>query len=135
MDAFGEMEIQGKIKEGANPRRTGPVTAAILTEPDPVALMLQSLLADRFALKMHREKKEFPVYELVVAKGGLKMKLNQRPAAAPLSLEEMRASVAKGILPRGVSSQSRGKFVGSAIPMWRIVGALTNYFDRTIIDK
>ena len=37
-------------------------------------LMLRSLLADRFQLTFHRETKELPVYELVVAKGGSKLK-------------------------------------------------------------
>ena len=36
-------------------------------------VMLQNLLIDRFGLKMHIESKEFPAYELVVAKGGLKL--------------------------------------------------------------
>ncbi len=35
--------------------------------------MLQSLLADRFKLKVHFETREMPVYELVVAKGGPKL--------------------------------------------------------------
>jgi uncharacterized protein (TIGR03435 family) len=34
---------------------------------------LQSLLADRFALKVHRETKELPIYELTAAKSGLKL--------------------------------------------------------------
>lgn len=37
------------------------------------AMMLQ-LLVDRFGLKYHHEKRELPMYALVVAKGGLKMK-------------------------------------------------------------
>jgi uncharacterized protein (TIGR03435 family) len=37
-------------------------------------LMLQNLLAERFKLKIHRESKDSQVYELVVAKGGYKMK-------------------------------------------------------------
>src|SRR5262245_56511116 len=36
-------------------------------------LMLQSLLADRFRLQLHRETKELPVYALVASKGGLKL--------------------------------------------------------------
>jgi uncharacterized protein (TIGR03435 family) len=36
--------------------------------------MLQPFLADRFRLKVHRETKEFPVYNLVIAKGGPKLK-------------------------------------------------------------
>jgi len=35
---------------------------------DQVRLMLQTLLADRFQLRAHRETKEVPVYDLVVAK-------------------------------------------------------------------
>jgi len=37
-------------------------------------LMLQNLLAERFKLVIHRDKKEAPIYELVVAKGGPKLK-------------------------------------------------------------
>jgi uncharacterized protein (TIGR03435 family) len=36
-------------------------------------LMLQTLLAERFHLKVHYDKKELPAYNLVLAKGGLKM--------------------------------------------------------------
>ncbi|MEI9968525.1 MAG: TIGR03435 family protein [Terracidiphilus sp.] len=36
--------------------------------------MMQSLLADRFQLKVHHETRELPVYNLVIAKGGSKMK-------------------------------------------------------------
>jgi uncharacterized protein (TIGR03435 family) len=36
--------------------------------------MLQTLLADRFRLKVHRETKEMPVYALVAGKGGPKLK-------------------------------------------------------------
>ena len=37
-------------------------------------VMLQAMLADRCQLTMRREVKELPVYDLVIAKGGLKMK-------------------------------------------------------------
>jgi uncharacterized protein (TIGR03435 family) len=36
--------------------------------------LLQALLADRCQLKVHRDTKELPVYDMVIAKGGLKMK-------------------------------------------------------------
>ena len=39
-----------------------------------LALMLQSMLADRFGLKTSLETRELPVYALVVARGGAKMK-------------------------------------------------------------
>jgi len=37
-------------------------------------LMVQALLADRLHMKAHVEQREMPAYDLVVAKGGLKMK-------------------------------------------------------------
>jgi uncharacterized protein (TIGR03435 family) len=45
-------------------------------------LMLQSLLAERFKLAYHFEKKETDVYELTVAKGGSKLKESQSPPPA-----------------------------------------------------
>jgi len=46
------------------------------TAPDKAHFeaMLQSLLADRFQLKIHRETRDMPVYALVVGKGGSKLK-------------------------------------------------------------
>jgi uncharacterized protein (TIGR03435 family) len=41
---------------------------------DQFRVMLQNLLAERFGLKVHWEAKEMPVYELLVAKGGPRMK-------------------------------------------------------------
>jgi uncharacterized protein (TIGR03435 family) len=41
---------------------------------DDVKLMLQNLLAERFKLTLHREKKDLPMYALVVGKNGPKMK-------------------------------------------------------------
>ena len=48
-------------------------TAAGNTTPDQMRGMLQSLLADRFKLALRRETRTMPVYELVVANGGLKI--------------------------------------------------------------
>ncbi|HEY1755362.1 MAG TPA: TIGR03435 family protein [Bryobacteraceae bacterium] len=45
---------------------------------DQVRQMVQALLADRFQLKLHRETRELPVYNLIVGKNGLKTK----PSAA-----------------------------------------------------
>lgn len=45
--------------------------------------MLQSLVSERFHLAFHREKKDFEVYELQVAKGGPKLKKSVPNADAP----------------------------------------------------
>jgi uncharacterized protein (TIGR03435 family) len=52
-------DILAKLPEGAS--------------MDSVPEMLQALLADRFQLKLHRDSKEFPVYALIVGKGGAKL--------------------------------------------------------------
>jgi uncharacterized protein (TIGR03435 family) len=53
-------DITAKFPEGA-------------TKKD-VPAMLQNLLAERFKMTMHREKRELPVYALVVGKNGPKLK-------------------------------------------------------------
>ena len=48
--------------------------AATTHNPQEMKSMLQAMLEDRFALKMHRETKEGSIYSLVVARKGSKMK-------------------------------------------------------------
>jgi uncharacterized protein (TIGR03435 family) len=119
-------EIDAKLPEGATREQV----------PD----MLQSLLTDRFGLKLHRGSKEFPVYALVVASGGLKMKeLPPDPAddaAAPVDV------VATGG-PSGVTMNfGRGstfnfadnKFEARKINMLSLADSLGRYMDRPIVD-
>jgi uncharacterized protein (TIGR03435 family) len=49
-------------------------------------LLLQSMLEDRFHLKVHRETKELPVYALVVAKNGPKLKATNIQSADPCKI-------------------------------------------------
>ncbi len=60
------------------------------TDRKQIWLMLQTLLADRFKLALHRETRELPVYELKVARGGPKLPapkaavcISQPPGAPP----------------------------------------------------
>jgi uncharacterized protein (TIGR03435 family) len=59
-------------------------------QPMMLGPMMQSLLEDRFQLKLHRETRSGPAYELTVAKGGPKLTANNGscavdvpPSAAP----------------------------------------------------
>jgi uncharacterized protein (TIGR03435 family) len=74
---------------------------------DDVKLMLQNLLAERFNLTLHREKKELPMYALVAAKNGPKLKESppddpdaKAPAAAapndPKAMEDFKRTVERG---------------------------------------
>ena len=47
------------------------------TSRQQVGLMLQNFLAERFALTLHHENRELPVYKLVLAKNGPRMKVSQ----------------------------------------------------------
>jgi bla regulator protein blaR1 len=49
--------------------------------PEMLRPMLQSLLADRFQLKLHKETKEMPVYALVNGKGPHKLKTSESGGA------------------------------------------------------
>lgn len=105
--------------------------------------MLQRLLEDRFQMKMHREKKDFPVYVLEVAKGGLKM---QESASDPNAANvDAKAPVnitgggsAQGVsvnLGRGSSyTFSNNKFEAKRLTMAALAGNLERFTDRPIVD-
>lgn len=71
--------------QGKPPNATG-------TNPE-THLRLQKLLADRFGLEMRRESKPMPVFALVVAKGGPKMKRDSNPGDA-----ELKTGNGRGVL-------------------------------------
>ena len=52
--------------------RIGPDTSS----KEQVVVMLQNLLADRFKLKLHHSTKELPMYSIVIAKAGAKLKVS-----------------------------------------------------------
>jgi uncharacterized protein (TIGR03435 family) len=67
--------------------------------------MLQSLLADRFQLKLHRDSKDLSIYNLVLGKSGLKVKPAppDTPAVRPApplqrsSIEQLDAMISVGL--------------------------------------
>ena len=50
-----------------------------MPNPEQLKMMIQKLLADRFQLTFHREKKELSVYAITVGKGGPKLTKNESP--------------------------------------------------------
>ena len=72
--------IQATLPEGTNEKQ--------------VPQMLQSLLAERFGLVVHRETKDQPIYALVVAKGGPKLKPSEPDAPATNAPEEPKKNEA-----------------------------------------
>ncbi|HMG84434.1 MAG TPA: TIGR03435 family protein [Terracidiphilus sp.] len=79
-------------------------------------LMMREILEDRFALKYHIEKRVLPVYELVIAKHGSKLKVS-----AP---DE-----------QGTSMMSPGKLSAHRSPAGSLTAMLSGVVGRNIIDK
>jgi uncharacterized protein (TIGR03435 family) len=108
--------------------------------PDQANLMLQSLLEDRFQLKAHIETREVPVYNLVVAKGGHKMKLSedQGPYGASGSQRGLPVD-ARGPVPRGmvrVTRDASGRILtGSSARIATLLTFLRSEAGRPVYDK
>lgn len=99
---------------------------------DQLRLMLQSLLEDRFSLKVHRETKETAVYALVIGKKGLKI----RPSADQTSPD------VNGPTPPGSTGPNHGAFrfgpgsmIGNAVTLSLFSRFLSQRLDRVVIDR
>lgn len=102
--------------------------------------MLQTLLADRFQLTFHREKKELPVYALVVGKASLKLKEVEAsaeesgPRISNLAASGSGAGVSVD-LGNGTSyTFANSKFEGKKISMDLLASMLERYMDRPILN-
>jgi len=104
--------------------------------------MLRNLLSERFGMKAHREKKDFPVYALEVAATGLKIK-ESAPAEAFAGLESQPINVAGGGSAAGVSiDYGNGSTfaLGTTtvethrLTMRLFANLLTRFLDREVVD-
>jgi uncharacterized protein (TIGR03435 family) len=105
--------------------------------------MMQTLLKERFQLQFHRDSKDFPVYGLQVAPGGLK--IPESPADPELENADAKAPQAfvgggsnQGIsmnLGRGSSlTFANNKFEAKRINMPTLAGTLERFLDRPVVD-
>jgi uncharacterized protein (TIGR03435 family) len=96
---------------------------------------LQSLLEDRFKLVLHHQTKDVPVFELLEAKGGLKIAPSKDGSCVvpdPKNLPRPGEP-----LPHfcGNSSYRPNLIEVYAVPMQRFVALLSTVLGRTVIDK
>jgi uncharacterized protein (TIGR03435 family) len=63
---------------------------------DEQMTMLRKLLAERFSLRFRREKKEFAIYELTLAKGGPKFQATRSPVEEPSNVTSTLFPAASG---------------------------------------
>jgi len=78
------------------------------------ALMIKLLLADRFKLQVHQETREAPVYALVIADGGPKI---------------------KAVTTQGGVNVREGILVSTGMPMGLVASLLGTRLGRTVIDR
>ena len=113
-------------------------------------LMLQSLLAERFQLRFHRESREMPVYALVPARGGLKLPpprdgncTEETEALGPLADPGARMqppSQGSAPAPRcgglDVALEMGGaRMRGGKVPVAEFARVLSRVLGRTVVDQ
>ena len=93
---------------------------------------IRALLTDRLELKTHVETRESSIFNLVVAKGGVKMEAT--PPRPPAAAGE--APAPPPLLNIQVHPSKHGlEFVGSNAPMIAITSAMSSMAEKTIVDK
>jgi bla regulator protein blaR1 len=113
-----------EAKPGDNPK--GPILSVYLSkqqkEDDEWRLRIQSLLADRFHLRIHRETREQPVYSLVVGKNGPKFKESR------FSESDFR----KGALP-GLTMHPY-ELIGNSVEIRLLADEISRRLSRNVMD-
>jgi uncharacterized protein (TIGR03435 family) len=125
-------DIDAKIPEG--------------TTKEQFNMMMQNLLAERFKLAVHHETKDFPLYELTIAKGGPKLKAStEDPSAAtgppppgppPIGKDGLpqlpagRPGLMMNALPGG-----HRRVMAVVQPVSVLADMLSNLMDGPVIDK
>ena len=127
-------DIEAKAGEGTKPSLPYLFDP---NAPDSMAVRVQSLLEDRFQLKIHHETRELPTYELVIAKSNLKMKLSedQTPFKIPEPGTAPSLPQCEGGIGRYQLRLARGKIQGCAVGLGGFVEDLSQQVGRTIVDK
>ena len=84
---------------------------------------LRVMLSDRYQLKVHREKKEMPIYGLLIAKGGVKLE-----AAAEGDNSESGMNGSR-------TEEGKSSLTGKNLPLEHLVRFLSNQTARPVIDQ
>jgi uncharacterized protein (TIGR03435 family) len=96
---------------------------------EQIRLIVQSMLADRFSLKVSRTTQELPVYALVVAKHGPKLTETKLPVPPPMGGKPAANQKFQGIRFKGF-----GHLEGSATTTGFLAEVLTHQLGRLVVD-
>lgn len=106
--------------------------------------MMLPLLEDRFNLKYHHETRDLPIYALVVAKGGVKMKEtapdppvkndDTKPDALPKA-DPANSNGPPRLGRHSLMMNDRGRLESTGTNTTMLVHILSSQLGRTVIDK
>ena len=121
-------DLDAKLPEGSSPAQ--------------VAEMLQTLLADRFSLKQHREQKDTNVYALAIGKPPLRLKESARdPDASPRIDALVNVTVASSDAGTSVDlghgssyTMGGGTFKGRRFTADMLASTFERYCDRPVVN-
>ena len=82
-------------------------TAGSATSDDAMKLMLQKLLIARFQMTVHREKRELPVYAMVIGKNGTKLKETETPGKSNMRINGGGVVFSSVTIPELIDYMSR----------------------------
>jgi uncharacterized protein (TIGR03435 family) len=100
--------------------------------------MFRAVLAERFGLKFHRESRPLSVYELVIAKGGHKLKPPCEGQTTPVTRVAMGAAgepAAAGTESARMQESRLAGIESCRQNLAQLVAHLTRSVDRPVIDK
>ncbi len=113
-------------------------TMAETAPPNSIPAMLQALLEERFKLRVHREPRDYPVYALEVATGGLKLVQSDEaplPAGAFTVSSSTTAGVTSVDLGNGASmTLGNNRFEAKRVTMAMLADTLSRFVDRPVVN-
>jgi uncharacterized protein (TIGR03435 family) len=112
-----EFQLVGGPKWISNRNFDITAEAASPVGDDQLRLMAQTLLANRFHLRVHREMRPLPVYALIVGKNGPKL------------------HASKGNGRGNIKTFANGSIGGNNVSLAFLAERLSSYADRPVIDK
>jgi bla regulator protein blaR1 len=121
-------------------RAAADVPPTPIGQTSPEALMLRSLLEDRFRLSAHRETRDLPIYALVLARADGRLGPRLRQTASDYCAKRLEAAGKAGepIPPGGAVCGIRPSVNGitaGAFPMNELARFLALNTGRTVVDR
>lgn len=118
---------------------------------ETMKVLLQSLLAERFKLQVHRETKELPIYALVVGKGEPRLRKSEDqpelknsdtppkapPAGQPTTLDRAVVQGPGGSIPKSAMMfrMGRGQLSAQRSTLAALAMQLASTLGRPVVDK